>query len=143
MLTGHLALTVAALFSGAAIYVNAVEHPARLALDDRSALIEWKASYDRASVMQASLAIVGAVLAIIMWWQVRDWRWLVGGILLATPWPWTLLVIMPTNRVLHATDPGAANAATRDLMVRWARLHAGRTALGVVATILMLWASQD
>jgi hypothetical protein len=138
---GHVALTVAALFSGAAIYVNVVEHPARLALDDRAALVEWKASYDRASVMQASLAIIGAVLAIIAWWQVRDWHWLVGGLMLAAPWPWTLLVIMPTNRVLHDTDPDAANAATRALIERWARLHAGRTAFGVGATLLMLWAA--
>lgn len=55
---GQLALICAALFVGAAIFVNVAEQPARLALDDRALLVEWQRSYDRAVPMQGGLALL-------------------------------------------------------------------------------------
>jgi hypothetical protein len=136
-LAGHLALILASLFAGAALYISLAEHPARLALDDRAALAEWRPAYERGARMQAPLALVGFALGILAWRQSGDWRWLPGASLLVANWPYTLLCIMPTNR-LKATDP--AGRESRALLQRWGRLHAGRSLLGCGAALAMWWA---
>lgn len=140
MLTGHLALTAAALFTGAAFYVNFAEQPARLALDNRALLTEWKPSYARGFAMQAPLAILGFLLGAATWWITGDWRWLVGGLVLLANWPYTLFVIMPTNHRLKLTPVESAGPVTRGLVEKWGGLHAVRTGLGTVATLIFLWA---
>jgi hypothetical protein len=140
MFIGHLALAVAALFTGAALYVNFVEQPARLGLDDRALLAEWKPAYRRGAVMQASLALVGFLLGAIAWWQTDRLAFLVGALLMLAPWPWTLLFIKPTNDALLATDLAKAGPTTRTLLIKWNRLHAVRTLLGALALISFLFA---
>jgi hypothetical protein len=135
-----LALTTAALFAGAALYVNVAEQPARLALDDRALLAEWKPSYAYGKLMQASLALLSTILGLLAAYLTGRWIWALGAALILSPWPWTLLVIMPVNKVLEATPPEAANAATRTLIVKWGTLHAARTALGFAAVLVYLGA---
>jgi hypothetical protein len=53
--------------------------------------------------------------------------------LIFAPWPWTLLINAPTNRNLQATAPVDATEQTRVIIKRWGRLHAVRSALGVLA----------
>jgi uncharacterized membrane protein len=132
---------VAALFTGAALYINVVEQPARLRLGHSALLTEWKPSYKRGFAMQVPLAIIGFLLGMLAWWQTGRWLWVVGGLLLVTNWPYTLLVIMPVNRKLMATELLKAGRETRNLLEHWARLHAVRTALGFAATAVFLWAS--
>ena len=141
MIVGQLALTVAAAFTGAAVYVGACEHPARLALDDRAMLTQWKPAYKHGAMMQAPLALLGAVFGMIAWWQSSGWLWLGGSASLLAPWPYTLLVIKPTNDTLLATDPQLAGAQSRALMEKWGRLHAVRTAFGGLATVFFFAAS--
>jgi hypothetical protein len=140
MASGPLALAVAAIFTGAAFYVNFAEQPARLMLDDRALLGEWKPSYKRGFAMQAPLALAGFVLGLIAWWQMSHPGFLIGAVAMIAPWPWTIFGIKPTNDALLATELDDAGPQSRALIVKWGGLHAVRTALGLSATIAFLWA---
>jgi len=67
--------------------------------------------------------------------------WLAGAVVLVANWPYTMLIMMPVNRELGAIAPENAGLASRALIVRWGGLHARRTMLGVLATVLFLWAA--
>ncbi len=141
MILGILALTVAALFAGAAFYISFAEHPARSDLDDRAQLQQWKPAYARGYQMQASLAVIGFLLGLGAWWQTRDELWIAGAVVLVANWPYTMLMIMPVNNALNATSLDEAGEESHTLLQRWGRLHARRTMLGIVATLLFLWAA--
>lgn len=138
---GLLALVIAALFTGAAIYVSLVEHPARLELSPGALLRQWRPSYQRGAAMQGSLAMIGGVLGLIAWWTASDWRLLAGSVLLLANWPYTMFVIMPVNNKLKATEESQANEDTRTLLRQWGTLHAVRSLLGGASTLMLLWAA--
>jgi Domain of unknown function (DUF1772) len=142
MLAAHLALVIAALFTGAAVYINWAEQPARLQLDDHALLTEWKPAYKRGFAMQAPLALLGCLLGMIAWWQTGQWLWIIGALLMIANWPWTVLGIMPTNNKLTAIDPKDAGPSSRALIEKWGWLHACRSILGAFATLVFLGALQ-
>jgi|SRR5919199_3220379 uncharacterized membrane protein len=127
------------LFTGAATYINLVEHPARTQTGIRSALTEFAPSYHRATVTQVSLAVVGFLNALVAWRSRSDVRWLIGGGLLVSVIPFTALVIMPTNKKL--LDPETANdlELAERLLARWGRLHAVRSVLSLASLLMFLF----
>src|SRR5262245_53108311 len=129
----------AGLFAGAAIYINAVEHPARVSCGNDVALREFAPSYRRATVMQASLAVVGCLAGLCSAYVLWD-AWVgFGALLLGTVVPFTLLVILPTNKQLLEPSLDPRDARTTELLTRWGRLHAVRSVLSSLAFVLFLF----
>src|SRR5262245_16389609 len=141
MLAGQLALVAAALFTGAALYINVAEHHARMMLDDRSLLVQWKPAYTRGTAMQVPLLIFGFLFGLSAWWLSGSRPWLLGALVMIAPLPWTLVAIMPMNHMLESLDPVREGTRSRPLLQRWGKLHGVRSALGLGATLIYLWAS--
>ena len=137
MILELIALLCTGLFAGAAVYVTLVEHPARLECGPPVALAEFRPSYRRAAAMQASLAAVGVLTAVGAWALGRSVPVLVAGLLLGAMIPFTLLVVLPTNKRLldPALDPHSAETAS--LLAHWGRLHAVRSVAGAVAFVIL------
>lgn len=133
-----VAVLAAALFAGAALYINVAEQPARLTLDTRSAAEQWAPSYRRATWMQAPLALVSLLCGIAVWLMSGNIGWLIAAILIGLVVPFTLIGIMPTNKSLLLSERDLGSPETLALLRRWGRLHAVRTALSLVATVLYL-----
>ncbi len=134
-----LAVLSAALFAGAALYINVVEHPARMGLDTRTAAMQWAPSYKRATWLQAPLALVSLLCGAAVWLLGGGPAWLAGALLVGAVVPFTFGVIMPTNRKLLARGRDLSSTETRELLVKWGQLHAVRTALSMAGTLVYLW----
>jgi hypothetical protein len=136
------ALIVAAictgLFAGAAIYINAVEHPARMSCGNDVALREFAPSYRRATLMQASLAVIGCLAGLWSAWGLED-AWVgFGALLLGAVVPFTLVVILPTNKQLLKPSLDPSDMRTTTLLTRWGWLHAARSVLSTIAFVIYL-----
>ena len=128
----------AGFFAGAAIYITAVEHPARLSCGTELAVREFAPSYKRGTLMQASLAVVGCLAGLTAAWQRQDPIVFVAVLLLGAVVPFTLIVIFPTNKRLldPALDPRGTLAS--QLLGRWGQLLAVRSLLSTAAFVIFL-----
>ncbi|HWX80529.1 MAG TPA: DUF1772 domain-containing protein [Steroidobacteraceae bacterium] len=134
-----VAALAAALFAGAALYINVAEHPSRMGLETRIAALQWAPSYKRATWLQAPLAILSLICGVAAWLLGGGWGWLIAAVLVGAVVPFTFMVIMPTNHRLLAPHRDLSSLETHDLLVRWGRLHAVRTVLSLVSAMLYLW----
>ena len=133
-----LATFAAALFAGAALYINLAEHPARMGLETKIAALQWAPSYKRATWLQAPLALVSFLTGAAAWLLGASVGWIVGALLIGAVVPFTFIVIMPTNHKLLAPGRDLSSAETRELLDKWGKLHAVRTALSLIASIVFL-----
>jgi len=136
-----VAVLACTLFTGAAIYITAVEHPARLSCGAEIALTQWAPSYKRATVMQASLAVIAGCAGMVRGMQGGGPLWIWAAILILAVVPYTLIVIRPTNHRLLQPRRDGRSAETLALLKSWGRLHAVRSALSIAASVLFVWAA--
>lgn len=138
-ITEFISVLACALFAGAAVYVNLVEHPARMRCGVETAAIAFPPSYRRGTIMQATLATVGLLASIAAWLAGATYWWLVAGALLGSVIPFTLIVILPTNKQLLSPLLNRTSVQTERLFARWAALHAVRSVLSGASLLLFLY----
>ena len=139
MLLEMLATLSAGLFVGASLYINLVEHPARMECGTSLAVTEFAPSYRRAAVMQGVLAAVGCLTASAAWLRGSSVWWLIGGISLGAVIPFTLFIIFPTNKQLLDSSLDKNSELATNLLIRWGRLHAVRSALSLVSFLIFIF----
>jgi Anthrone oxygenase len=133
-----LAVLCCVLFAGAAIYINLVEHPARMGCDTKTAATVWAPSYKRATVMQAPLAVISFLAGVVAWLLGGGLLWLIGAVLIGLVVPFTFIAVMPTNHQLLVPGRDLSSVETRSLLEKWGRLHAVRSVLSFLASIMYL-----
>jgi hypothetical protein len=141
MIIGSFALAAAGAFVGASLYVNFVEQPARLALDDAALAKEWEPSDRRGFMVLAGLAMLSALCGFIAFRELDDVRWLLGAALIIATWPYTYLAIVPLNNRILAFISAEATHDARRLIDLWGSLEIGQTVIGVLATFAYIWAA--
>lgn len=121
------------VIAGGAIYINLVEHPARMELDDVQSLHrQWRESFDRAKYLMAgtSLLPIASGIAAFAIDQTKGKPWLITAGLLACNVPYTAIAMKPRvidpiydYEVAGKKDPGEV----RDTVDEWNTFHKVRT----------------
>src|SRR5215467_3765445 len=133
-----VAILSCSLFAGAALYINVAEHPARMQCGTELAATVFGPSYHRAAAMQVPLALAATVSALASWWFDGSILWIAGAVLIFAVVPYTLTVILPTNKRLLTAGIDRTARDTHLLLVRWGRLHAVRTIASLGASVIFL-----
>jgi hypothetical protein len=138
MIFDILTLLFTSLFFGASLYVSVVEQPARLACQTDAALAQWRPSFKRAAAMQILFTIAGVVCAVFAYFLHSNMMGLLGGLILATVAPYTLIIIMPVNRLLLNPERTAETPDTASLIEKWGKLHLVRTVVSFIALVMQM-----
>ena len=139
MTAGSFALAFASALAGAGLYVNGVEQPARLTLDDDAMLKEWGPSDRRGVALMAALALLSAFAGLSAYYETGDVRFAVGGVIALASWPYSVFAMAPVNNQILALAPRDLGAA-RALVWQWGQLEYGQTGIALAAAATFLWA---
>ncbi len=139
MIWGTFALAFAAAFTGASFYVNWVEQPARLKLDEEALLSEWGPSDSRGVSLLIALALVATIAGFIAYFGSEDVRWAFGAVIIILSWPYAFFFMSPLDNQIRSLRGGDV-AAARALVRQWGIVESGMTAIGAAAVLIFLWA---
>ena len=133
-----LAILGAAVFAGGALYISIIEHPARMKAGPTVALAEFRLSYSRAAPWQASAAAVCLIAGTLASLLTSERAWAAGGLVVGLVIPFTLTVILPTNRQLLDTKTTLRDDVSMSLLSKWGKLHGLRTILGTLGLLILV-----
>jgi Domain of unknown function (DUF1772) len=88
--------------------------------------------------MQAPLAILSFLAGLGAWLLGGGILWLIGAVLIGLVVPFTFIAVMPVNHQLLFPGRDLSSAETRSLLEKWGRLHAVRSVLSFLASIVYL-----
>lgn len=135
-----IATTAAGLWAGAILYIGFAEHPSALKVGVEFATEYFRHMSRRTAPAMMVLTATAAVTGAAAWFVHGAIPWLIGAILMAGMFPFTLIMIVPTNRALLKIDAAASPGQAAALHAKWSVMHAWRAILGVPAFPLFLWA---
>ena len=133
-----IATAAAGLWTGAAFYIGFSEHPSALRVGVDYATAYFRPMSKRTAPMMMILAAVAALAGGLAWYLHGDVAWLIGAALMLALFPFTGLLIVPTNLALLKVDAAADPETAARLHARWGMMHNWRTALGAPAFVIFL-----
>jgi len=87
-------------------------------------------------VTLAALCLLSSIAA---WLAGATFWWVGAGVLQVSVIPFTLIVILPTNKRLLSPALDRRSAEAERLLARWGKLHAVRSVLSGVSLLLFLY----
>lgn len=134
--------TAMGLHAGACLYINVVEHKARMQLDTRACHKQWKESFDLSKRHQRTLALVAGVSTAGVYYckPSTSLTFLLGGVSVFLTFPYTLFVLRPA-----AIDPiyddydkivdRNSEEFVRETVDKWNCYHTIRTGISVAVFV--------
>ena len=89
--------------------------------------------------MQVTLAAVCLLSSVAAWLAGATFWWIIAGVLQVSVIPFTLIVILPTNKQLLSPTLDRRSVQAERLLALWGTLHAVRSVLSAVALLLFLY----
>ena len=139
-----VATVTAGMFAGGSVYINVVEHPARMAIEDtKSCHSQWMQSLDRAGVFQRRLALISAVSGVGAYFcnNSKGLPYLIGGGAVACIFPYTLFILKPKSiDPIYDEDITSKKSeeVVRGTIDSWNRYHMVRSLITVPVFIFLV-----
>lgn len=133
------------IMAGIALYINIIEHPARMAINEPKAIHrQWMASFDRAGIFMPVLSITPMAGAGIMYYlnPSKAVPWAVAAGFTFFNLPYTALVLLP-NYIKPIHDENICSKKDPKWVVKtvenWNKYHTVRTVSNLISFALCVY----
>jgi hypothetical protein len=124
------------IFAANSLFTNTVQHPARMTQPTAYAITEYRSTFTRIGIQQASLSLIGLASGLVAYYYEPDNLLLVPTLMLGAMIPYTILFIAPTNSKLNDPNLDKDSPRAKELLQRWIVAHTFRTLITVTAAFL-------